>query len=298
MIRNSQKIRKIHKPIGRKAGIGILTMLLLIAGSGYLKAQHTSHVSFGLNYNFKQINVVKTSQVDQFEFNKEKSEDYIWTQEDIDDYNQAGYRYTIHQISADVFSGLTGSDSTRLRFGFGVAAGMFKFGERVFLEEDFVHNSNRSWNLFGEGLVYAQYRMTKNIYLTEKLTASYYSNDMNDVRIPQEDFDNTEHYTVTYSNSMTTKEFGTTTLIGYQWKNFDFLAGPQFMFYQSECDYSQHTVFNSNGDILIDNINYKTKNEYIIRLSTGINYRINSKFSSYLNVSFWKDIEIKLGIRI
>ncbi len=294
----SHKIIAVNVSRKRILVVEVIILLLLLFVNGNLIAQQTPNVSFGINYNFKQINIEKISQSEYFIFNDQKSDDYDWSQEDIDDYNQSEFINTIHQISADVFSGLTGNDSTKLRIGFGIGAGLFKFSERVFLEEDFVNNSNSGWNLFGEGMIYAQYRFTDKIYFTERLNVSYYSNDMNDVKISKEDLDNKDHYTVTYNNLLTTIEYGSTTNIVYKWKSFDFMAGPQFMFYQSECDYSQHFVFNSSGDVLIDNISCKTENKYAFRLSTGINYRVNNKISSYLNISFWNDIEIKLGIRI
>lgn len=276
-----------------------ITIILYSISShwNYVKSQQTSHLSFGLNYGFKQINMQKTSQTDYFIFNDVQSEKYNWTQEDLDDFNQTNFRYNIHQTAVFIFSGLSGSDSSKFRFGFGINAGVFSFKEIVFLEKDFQIQKGQSVNLFGDIVLYTHYKISDKLTLKENLSVSYYKNDFNDVERDNDEISNTENYTVTYDNIVSLMGFSSTTLIDYKWKNFNFNIGPQFVYYMSNSDYSQYLTHNSSGDLLKDYESYDAKNAQLFRVGCGINYQIKNRISTYINISFWKDIELKFGIQ-
>jgi hypothetical protein len=263
----------------------------------YVKSQQTSHLSFGLSYGFKQINMQKTSQTDYFVFNDKQSDKYNWTQEDLDDFNQANYRYNIHQTSVFIFSGLSGSDSSKFRFGFGINAGVFSFKERVFLEKDFQIQKSQSVNLFGDVVLYLHYKISNNLIIKENLSASYYKNDFNDIERADDEVSNIENYTVTYDNTVSLMGINSTTLLEYKWKKFNFNLGPQFVYYISNSDYSQFLTHSSSGDLLKDYESYEAKNAQLFRVACNTSFHINNRISTYVNISFWRDIELKFGIQ-
>jgi len=275
--------------------IWILSFIIFSSIDFY--AQQTEKMSIGVGYSYQNLDMEKTFVEGQFVLDNNYGKKSKWDQETLDWFNNGVFKYKLHMPSINIFSGLSGSKETKLRFGFGLHVGLLLMNEKTTNNRDSLLRKNSSINLFGGGLIYAQYSINDKWLIQLDVQSSYHKGDLNDVTDYLDIFDDPELYTTNYDNSIEIINTTSFLRLAYNWKKFQFTLGPEFAFVYAKSVYVQRIYDITNDYYLVDYEDYNANNTLMIRGRIGAQYRIGSSLYSYVSLSVSKDIVANIGIQ-
>ncbi len=275
-----------------------LGLLFLLGFYNPISAQETNNISVGVDYSLETINLKKTSVAEQFSYNGISDSIYQWSSDEIADFNQGDFIITKNNVSFRIFSGLTGNDSSKFRFGFGVHLGLSSLQEQTsFKDEMYLLRKSRYLNLEGGASAYLQYGINDRWKTYARFKASLFKTDLNSVKDYDEYYNNIDDLTISYNNSIFTIYSYVNIMVDYSWKDFDFQLGPQLVFNYTESTYNQLINDNSNGDTMRNYASYYAQNDSYIRGSFGIQWNRYQYAKPYLQMSLGKDFQFIVGIQ-
>ncbi len=276
----------------------ILLLLLFISTNSAIYAQETSKISVGVDYSLETINLNKTKISEQFSFNDLSDSLYDWSSDELADFNQGNFEITKNNVSFRIFSGLTGSDSSKFRFGFGVHLGFSSLQEQTsYKDEIYLIRKSSQFNLEGGASAYMRYSFNTRWKVLARMKSSFFKSDLNNVKDYGEFYDNTDDVTISYNNSIFTLSSYTNIMAEYSFKDFDFQLGPQFVFNYTESTYNQLITDNTEDDVMRNYEYYEAMNDSFIRAALGIRWNHGSHFSPYLQFAIGKDLQFRIGIQ-
>jgi hypothetical protein len=279
-------------------GIRGLLLLLLVVLSQIAIAQETPKISVGIDYSLETINLNKTKISEQFSFNNLSDSLYNWSSDEISDFNQGDFVTTKNNVSFRIFSGLTGNDSSKFRFGFGVHLGFSSLQEQTsYKDEIYLIRKSSRFNLEGGASAYMHYCFNKRWKVLGRINASFFKSDLNNVKDYDEFYDNTDDITISYNNSIFTLNTYTNLMGEYTWKDFDFQVGPQLVFNYTESTYNQLITDNAEDDVMRNYEYYEAINDSFIRAALGIRWNHGKHFSPFMQFAIGKDLQLKIGIQ-
>ena len=276
----------------------ILFLLLFIGTYSAISAQETPKISVGIDYSLETINLNKTKISEQFSFNNLSDSLYNWTSDEISDFNQGDFVTTKNNVSFRIFSGLTGNDSSKFRFGFGVHLGFSSLQEQTsYNDEIYLIRKSSRFNLEGGASAYMHYCFNKRWKVLGRINASFFKSDLNNVKDYDEFYDNTDDITISYNNSIFTLSTYTNLMGEYTWKDFDFQVGPQLVFNYTESTYNQLITDNVEDDVMRNYEYYEAINDSFIRAALGIRWNHGKHFSPFVQFAIGKDLQLRIGIQ-
>ena len=275
-----------------------LLLVLLISFYNIMLAQETSKISFGVDYSFESFNLKKIKVDEQFSFNNISDSLYQWSSEDLDDFNQGDFVINKNNVSFRVFSGLTGSDSSKFRFGFGVHIGFSSLQEQTsYKDEIYLIRKSSQFNLEGGASIYMQYVFNEKWKVLARVQTSFFKSDLNKVKDYSEFYDYTDDVSIIYNNSIFTIGSYTNIMAEYSWKDFDFQLGPQLVFNYTESTYNQLVTDNVENDVMRNYEYYEAINDSFIRAAMGIRWNHGNHFSPFMQFAIGKDLQFRIGIQ-
>ncbi len=275
--------------------IWVLSFIIFYSINSY--AQQTDKMSIGIGYSYQNLDMEKTFVEGQFVLDNNYGTKTKWSQERLDRFNKGDFKYQLQMPAISIFSGLTGTKETKLRFGFGIQGGIVLMNEKISNKVDSLLRKNASIKFFGGGLIYGQYSINDKWMIQLDIQSSYYKGDLNDVTDYYDIFDDPELYITNYDNSIEMINTTSFLRVAYNWKKFQFTLGPEFAFIYSKGEDVQRVYDIKNDYYLIDYENYSASNTLIIRGQLGAQFQINSNLISYVSLSISKDIVANIGIQ-
>jgi len=275
-----------------------LFLILILVFYNTMSAQETQKLSVGVDYSLETFNLNKTKIYEQFSYNDLSDSLYEWSSDELTDFNQGDFMITKNNVSFRIFSGLTGSDSSKFRFGFGVHLGFNYLQEKTtYKEEIFLIRKSSQFNLEGGASAYLHYSFNKRWRVLGRVKTSFFKSDMNNVKDYDEFYDNTDDITISYNNSIYMISTSTNIMAEYTWRIFDFQLGPQFVYNYTESTSNQIITDNIENDVMRNYEYYEAINDSFIRAALGIRWNCDNHLSPYMQFAIGKDLQFRIGIQ-
>ncbi len=278
--------------------IPMLFSLLVLFGSGSVLAQETEHLSFGIGYSYSYLKMTKNIIREQLTYNGKRDNIYEWTQEELNDFNKTGFDYINNDISVSLFSGLSGSKASKIRFGFGLLISVDKFIENTYFEKEvFMIRQNSSVNIRLDASAYMEYNITDKWKIFNKTQVSYLMCDINSVKNYDEFYNDNQFFQINYNNELRLSVFHSLFMADFSYKHFHFQLGSQIVSALSNAESYEILNDNTSSDIIESYDYYQGENSYMIRAAVGFSYNIDKHLNPYLLFAAGKDFQFILGIQ-
>ncbi|MBN2482391.1 MAG: hypothetical protein JXB19_11660, partial [Bacteroidales bacterium] len=98
---------------------GPIVLVLFLSLNEGLWAQASNSLSLGVFYNYNSLSLKRTHQEEMLSYDGDEVTDEL-TQEELDELNEGTHKKNFHNLSINLFSGLSGDSISIFRFGAGV----------------------------------------------------------------------------------------------------------------------------------------------------------------------------------